>query len=510
MSANRNFRLDTVFPELEAGDALITPGFASTIEECYMGVVPALFHMVDLCRLLEILVTHNRVYVPRTATYSLANERGDSESILSELARTGAVRFYYPCSRGLLSSALMKQYPSPEELWSSSYWQKEGGQSVDAKRLLFSITGASGLPENEWDSAFKSLAQVGLTSNKPENSAYSVWGNRFGKHSLQLSPRICFNQATFAAMTPAELEDTFRDGKFRRDDSGNIVSANNAYTYLSPEKCIEQINFYWQFIDHTRRIASRCGAVLYHASMEVPYVQLKESEFNRPDGSSARDLLYGNVSIDDNFNKIYSRWVSEYRAKCFGSEIINAPALAQLVLANTGLQNDRVMYHYRDSKVFDELRTTTRNRKLHCLAEGVHKVRKKTKDFRELNTEAMAAIGALRTTGRADLAKYAKAKERFQAALTHAKDTRPAIRHIFSLPGAVNILGKTLMGKYPEALLDIAEKLSELLPFSNELHFGNATVLCQIASTLEDPIRSFQDVFGELGSFANEERPIFF
>jgi hypothetical protein len=44
---------------------------------------------------------------------------------------------------------------------------------------------------------------------------------------------------------------------------------------------------------------------------------------------------------------------------------------------------------------------------------------------------------------------------------------------------------------------------------SNELHFGNASTLSPIADVLEDPVRSFRDVFGELSCLAEDDIPFF-
>lgn len=48
-----------IYPTLEPGDAILTPGFVSTIEECYLGTVPAFIHIIDICRLLVYPALNN-------------------------------------------------------------------------------------------------------------------------------------------------------------------------------------------------------------------------------------------------------------------------------------------------------------------------------------------------------------------------------------------------------------------------------------------------------------------
>jgi hypothetical protein len=511
-----------LFPQLEPGDALITPGFASTIEECYLGKVPGFTHMVDLCRLLEILLSHNRVFVPRTASYWLATDLGGTRSILSQLAGAGIVKFFYPCSRLLgrtYRDGLLAMGAGPEALWSPEAASQRGnspppqGPGLErdervAARALFGLCGAEGLPKSEWDSAYFPLAQAALTPRTPDNVAFSIWGNTFGfsKRSMFEGPKLCFNQGFIAAMPPAELESELESGRLRMDEAGRLLCDGVSFT--PPETCIEQIKHYWRFIDETRRIASRHGAVLHHAFMETPYVQLKETEFDKVDGSSAREAIHLNVSVSDDFRQVYSRWVVGYRSQCFGTETVSVPPLAQLVLAGTECQLDETVYEFRDPNQH-AFRTVMRDRKLHRLHEGVVKTRKRLEAFRKINTEAMVDIAALRVAGRADLGRYARAKGRFVAALKESSEEKGAVRRIFSLSNATDFLGQTLLGNYPSALLAVAKKLAEFLPMSNELHFGNASTLSPIADVLEDPVRSFRDVFGELSCLAEDDIPFF-
>ena len=494
--------LKELYPHLEPGDALITPAFASTIEDCYLGRVPALFHMVDLCRLLEVLVSHKRVFVPRTGTYWLATDLSGTRSILTDLADAGVVKFYYPCSR-ILPSALVESQ-NPEILWSSR--SSEGKSETAAERRLFALSGADGLPPSEWDSAFDSITRVLLLSNTPDNGVLSVWGNMYFREgeSTFLGPRICFNQASLAALPPDRLSAALRDGSLKTTESGSILLGT--YSYLPPDKCIEQVNLYWNYVHHTREVASKHGAVLYFSSMEIPYVQLKDSEFDRADGSSIRDAMYGLPSVDEDFRRVYGRWVIEYR-KARTSELI-APPLAQFVLEDTKSQPAEVTYEHRDEHVH-EFRTEMLDRKLHRLPEGVLRSRKKLRDFRNLNTETMETIARWRAHGRVEIDRYKESKQRFEAAMKSYTERKSTYRTIFSPTGADGFLAATAKADFPGALLALASTLAKSLSFSNELHFGNASALCRLARIVEDPSRSFQDIFGHLGTAVAQEQSVF-
>jgi hypothetical protein len=335
-----------------------------------------------------------------------------------------------------------------------------------------------------------------------------VWGNAFHTKGTSLfeGPKLCFNQGYIAAMPPDELAAELSSGRFRKDESQRIVYGNMSFS--PPQACIAEIMHYWRFMDEARRIASRRGAVLYHAYMETPFVQLKETEFDKVDGSTAREAIYADAFCSDDFKTIHSRWVAEYRKQCFGMESISPPPLAQCVLSNTGFHREETVYEVVDSLQHD-FRTAMLDRKLHCLPDGVMTTRRKLQAFRKINTESLATIAELRVSGRADLKKYARAKERFVAALNQSREGKGSVRNIFSFSSAVEFLGQTLIGNYPKVLLDVAKKLAEFLPLSNELHFGSANMLYDIANVLEHPVRSFREVFGELSSQANDDLPHF-
>jgi hypothetical protein len=518
--------LQDVFPELEPGDAVLTPGFASTIEACYLGRVPAFTHLIDLCRLLEILVSHDRVFVPRTGTYWLATDfGGTTPSLFNPLADAGVVKFFYPSCRvlsGGMLTGLLSGGAHPHVLWSPKLSEHQavanqaGGSEeslltsadIGATRNVFSLCGAQGLPKSEWDGAYGPLANAVLTSRSSDNVAFSVWGSTFGfeNSSTFEGPKLCFIQGKLAAMPPAELETLVSSGKIQLDKGGRLRYGD--YSFTPPKTCIDQIKHYWKFIDASRRIASRHGAVLYHAFMERPYVQLKETEFDTVDASSAREAIYRDTSASPDFAQAYSRWVLDYRKHCFDTETLCAPPLAQIVLAGTESEPGEIEYECKDELGHD-FRTEVRARKLHRLHDGVIQARRRLREFRQINTEAMIDIAALRVEGRADLARYAKAKRRFVTALEESSESKGAVRKIFSLSNAVEFLGQTMLGNYHTALLGLAKRLGEFLPMSNDLHFGNADTLSGIANVIEDPARSFRDVFGELSYQAKEEMPFF-